>query len=224
MTTKIGTPYYVSPEILEGKYDNGCDIWSIGIISYIMLCGYPPFNAENENVLFRKILCCDYEFRAEDWSHISEEAKGFIKQCLQPISAKRLTAEQAIIHPWLLKHSKETLQKNVSPNVLYRLRLFKKPCILQQEVLKVLGTLLPYKEVKDIKDTFYALDKNLSGGITYEELKQAFQELQIAPQDSKQLEFMLRDIFFRIDTNNDEEISYSEFLTACLDPVKHLTK
>lgn len=49
MTTKIGTPYYVSPEVLEGKYDNSCDIWSIGVITYIMLCGYPPFNAENEH-------------------------------------------------------------------------------------------------------------------------------------------------------------------------------
>ena len=74
MTTKIGTPYYVSPEVLEGKYDNSCDIWSLGVIAYIMLCGYPPFNAENENQLFRKILCCDYEFNPDDWNRISSEA------------------------------------------------------------------------------------------------------------------------------------------------------
>lgn len=67
MTTKIGTPYYVSPEILEGRYDNSCDIWSIGVITYIMLCGYPPFNATTENQLFRKILCCDYAFADDDW-------------------------------------------------------------------------------------------------------------------------------------------------------------
>lgn len=79
MTTKIGTPYYVSPEILEGKYDNSCDIWSIGVITYIMLCGYPPFNAPNEILLFKKIMEGDYCFNEDDWSNISEEAKDFIK-------------------------------------------------------------------------------------------------------------------------------------------------
>jgi calcium-dependent protein kinase len=101
MTTKIGTPYYVSPEILEGKYDNSCDIWSIGVITYIMLCGYPPFNALNENLLFKKILDCDYKFAEEDWKSISEEAKDFVRQCLQVDTSKRLTAEMAINHPWL---------------------------------------------------------------------------------------------------------------------------
>lgn len=87
----------------------------------------------------------------------------------------------------------------------------------------MLGTLLTYKEIIDIKDTFYALDKNLSGSISYDELRQAFSELQIE-SSSKELELLLRDIFFRIDVNNDEQISYSEFLTACLDPATHLTR
>jgi calcium-dependent protein kinase len=84
MTTKLGTPYYVSPEVLEGHYDKSCDIWSVGVIVYIMLCGYPPFNAKNENLLFRKIKCCDFEFKDEDWKNISDEAKDFIMKCLQP--------------------------------------------------------------------------------------------------------------------------------------------
>jgi calcium-dependent protein kinase len=82
MTTKLGTPYYISPEVLEGKYDKSCDVWSIGVITYIMLVGYPPFNAPTETLLFRKILCCDYEFRKNDWKDISVEAMDFIKKCL----------------------------------------------------------------------------------------------------------------------------------------------
>lgn len=74
MTTKIGTPYYVSPEVLEGKYDKSCDIWSIGVMTYIMLCGYPPFNATTDNQLFKKILTCDYNFNQDDWENISIEA------------------------------------------------------------------------------------------------------------------------------------------------------
>jgi calcium-dependent protein kinase len=67
MTTKIGTPYYVSPEVIEGSYDKICDLWSIGVIVYIMLGGYPPFNADNDNQLFRLILSGKYSFHPEDW-------------------------------------------------------------------------------------------------------------------------------------------------------------
>lgn len=62
MMTKLGTPYYVSPEVLEGKYDKRCDIWAIGVIAYILLSGMPPFNGRNEIEVFNKIRCCDYEF------------------------------------------------------------------------------------------------------------------------------------------------------------------
>ena len=93
MTTKIGTPYYVSPEILEGKYDMSCDMWSVGIITYIMLFGYPPFNGKTEQQLFNKIMTCDYSFCEKDWSHISEDAQDFIKKLLSPNPKTRMTAE-----------------------------------------------------------------------------------------------------------------------------------
>eukprot|EP00347_Sterkiella_histriomuscorum_P023654 403333852 len=223
MTTKIGTPYYVSPEILEGKYDNSCDIWSVGVITYIMLCGYPPFNAQNENVLFKKIMECDYTFLEDDWESISKEAKDFVSQCLVLDTTKRLTAEMAINHPWLQKHSKECLQKNISNEVLIRLKNFKRPSTLQAEVLRVLGTLLTYKEIMEIKDTFYALDDNLSGGITYEELREAFYEHQ-AFTEGKDKELELREIFYTTDFNSNDQITFSEFLMATLDPQTHLTR
>jgi calcium-dependent protein kinase len=78
MTTKIGTPYYVSPDVLEGRYDKSCDMWSVGVIAYILLCGYPPFNALNDHSLYKKIIQCDYEFREEDWCDVSDEGKDFI--------------------------------------------------------------------------------------------------------------------------------------------------
>lgn len=84
MTTKLGTPYYVSPEVLDGKYDKACDMWSVGVIAFVLLAGYPPFNAPNEHQLFRKIQCCDFEFKPQYWANISEEAKDFISKCLQP--------------------------------------------------------------------------------------------------------------------------------------------
>jgi calcium-dependent protein kinase len=74
MLTKLGTPYYISPEVLEGSYDKRCDLWSVGVIAYIFLSGSPPFNGKNETEVFNKIRCCDYDFPDEDWSTLSGDA------------------------------------------------------------------------------------------------------------------------------------------------------
>ena len=79
LNSRTGTPYYMSPEVLEGKYDEACDMWAIGVITYILLCGYPPFNAENDAKLFRQIKLCDFEFHDDQWCNISEDAKKFIR-------------------------------------------------------------------------------------------------------------------------------------------------
>lgn len=90
MKTRTGTPYYVAPEILQGAYTQSCDMWALGVITYCMLSGYPPFNAEDNKTLFRKILHCDYEFHEPQWTHISSEAKKFISCLIEPDTKKRL--------------------------------------------------------------------------------------------------------------------------------------
>mmetsp|Transcript_37081 Transcript_37081/g.27397 ORF Transcript_37081/g.27397 Transcript_37081/m.27397 type:complete len:143 (-) Transcript_37081:571-999(-) len=78
MITKLGTPYYVSPEVLEGKYDKQCDMWAAGVICYILLSGIPPFNGKNEVEVFNKIRTCDYTFPEKYFDDVSESAKDFI--------------------------------------------------------------------------------------------------------------------------------------------------
>ena len=74
---------YVAPEILEGRpYDAAVDCWSLGVIFYILLCGYPPFAADSQAELFSMIKRCEYHFEAEDWSHVSKQAIDFIKAIL----------------------------------------------------------------------------------------------------------------------------------------------
>mmetsp|Transcript_28197 Transcript_28197/g.20397 ORF Transcript_28197/g.20397 Transcript_28197/m.20397 type:complete len:158 (-) Transcript_28197:764-1237(-) len=75
MKTIVGTPYYVAPEVLKGNYDQSCDIWSIGIILYIMLCGYPPFEGDDNTEIFKNVLNQEIQFDSEGWSDISEDAK-----------------------------------------------------------------------------------------------------------------------------------------------------
>lgn len=123
MYTRIGTPYYMAPEVLKGAYDESCDMWSIGVITYCLLCGYPPFNAESDQLLFRKIELCDYEFHSPDWDNISEEAKDFIRGLIQPNSRLRMTPEDALSHAWI----KQGKISEINKNVISRLAEFKKP-------------------------------------------------------------------------------------------------
>jgi len=72
MKTRAGTPYYISPEILAGNYDKSCDLWAAGCILYILLCGYPPFCGDDDDEILRNIVKGKYDFKGEEWSHISK--------------------------------------------------------------------------------------------------------------------------------------------------------
>lgn len=82
MQTKIGTPYYMAPEVIKGSYDQTCDMWSLGVITYCLLSGYPPFNADTDLQLFKKISKCEYEFYMPEWGSVSQHAKDFISALL----------------------------------------------------------------------------------------------------------------------------------------------
>ncbi|XP_030623449.1 calcium/calmodulin-dependent protein kinase IGb [Chanos chanos] len=103
MSTACGTPGYVAPEVLAQKpYSKAVDCWSIGVITYILLCGYPPFYEETETRLFSKIMKAQYEFDSPFWDDISESAKDFIRNMMQKNPKMRYTAEQALRHPWII--------------------------------------------------------------------------------------------------------------------------
>ncbi|XP_043933069.1 calcium/calmodulin-dependent protein kinase type 1G [Protopterus annectens] len=102
MSTACGTPGYVAPEVLAQKpYSKAVDCWSIGVITYILLCGYPPFYEDTESQLFARITEGKYEFDSPFWDDISESAKDFIRCLLEKDPDKRYTCEQALQHPWI---------------------------------------------------------------------------------------------------------------------------
>ncbi|XP_056129037.1 calcium/calmodulin-dependent protein kinase IGb [Lampris incognitus] len=103
MSTACGTPGYVAPEVLAQKpYSKAVDCWSIGVITYILLCGYPPFYEETETRLFSKIMKAQYEFDSPFWDDISESAKDFIRNMMQRNPNMRYTTDQALRHPWII--------------------------------------------------------------------------------------------------------------------------
>ncbi|CAK9030650.1 Calcium/calmodulin-dependent protein kinase type 1 (CaM kinase I) (MnCaMKI), partial [Durusdinium trenchii] len=116
LATTCGTPGYVAPEIISGKpYGKEVDMWSLGVITYILLAGYPPFYDENQNTLFRQIKKAKYKFDPEFWSEVSESAKDLIRGLLVVDPKKRLTVDQVLAHPWVANAGGDDGDKDITP-------------------------------------------------------------------------------------------------------------
>jgi serine/threonine protein kinase len=111
LISRCGTPSYVAPEILKNQpYDQSCDMWSVGVVLYVMLCGYTPFMEEKQNMMFERIKMGDWTFDPEDWSGISTEAKDLIKGLMCTSPHRRLTAKQALRSKWIAGVSAKSLE------------------------------------------------------------------------------------------------------------------
>jgi len=118
MQTACGTPGSVAPEVLQATgYGMEVDMWSAGVICYILLCGFPPFYHESIPLLFESIMKADYDYPAEYWDHISDDAIDFIDSLLVVDPAKRMTAKQALQHKWLVSNVSDTPLPKVSSSL-----------------------------------------------------------------------------------------------------------
>lgn len=118
-----GTPYYIAPEVLTGNYTEKCDLWSIGVMLYIMLCGSPPFNGSDEQII-EKVKRGVWEFRGQIWSSVSPEAKDLVKKLMMKDHEARLTAVDALAHPWIQSQVKTKFNEKVASKALNSLSSF----------------------------------------------------------------------------------------------------
>ncbi len=209
MSTRVGTAYYVSPEVLKGNYDEKCDVWSAGVILYILLSGDPPFNGEDDNAIYRAISKKKYDFPDSQWKNISKEAKDLIKHMMcEP--DKRYTAKQVLDDPWVVKeapNAKDAL-KDLNIQTLKKYRTEHK---LKKAVLTFIASRLNDEEVKNLKDIFENLDENKEGTLTLNEVKKGIEKLH-----KKEFNDDVEEIFKSLDTDSSGRIDYTEFLAACI--------
>jgi calcium-dependent protein kinase len=105
MSQKFGTPYYIAPEVLKKSYTEKCDLWSVGVIMYILLCGYPPFNGSRDEQIIKAVLAGKYSLDEPEWADVSAEAKDLVAKLLTYNPDERPSASEALKHPWITKYA-----------------------------------------------------------------------------------------------------------------------
>ncbi|XWS46286.1 hypothetical protein CRYUN_Cryun14cG0052400 [Craigia yunnanensis] len=166
----VGSAYYVAPEVLHRSYSMEADIWSIGVITYILLCGSRPFWARTESGIFRSVLRSDPNFDDLPWPSVSPEAKDFVKRFLNKDYRKRMTAVQALTHPWLRNDSR-LIPLDILIYKLVKSYLHATP--FKRAALKALSKALTEDELVHLRAQFRLLEPNRDGSVSLENFKMA---------------------------------------------------
>eukprot|EP01018_Ginkgo_biloba_P032690 Gb_38618 [translate_table: standard] len=206
----VGSPYYMAPEVLKRNYGPEVDVWSAGVILYILLCGVPPFWAETEQGVAQAIIRSVIDFKRDPWPKISEQAKSLVKQMLEPDPKRRPTAQQVLEHTWL-QNAKKAPNVSLGETVRARLKQFSVMNKFKKRALRVVAEHLSVEEVAGIKDMFKMMDTDNNGSISLEELKAGLHKLgsQVADSDVKML-------MEAADVDGNGTLDYGEFVTVSI--------
>ncbi|KAG6520436.1 hypothetical protein ZIOFF_017492 [Zingiber officinale] len=210
----VGSPYYMAPEVLKRNYGPEVDVWSAGVILYILLCGVPPFWAETEQGVAQAILRSNVDFKREPWPKVSDSAKDLVRHMLEPDPKKRLTAQQVLDHTWLQNASRAP-NVNLGETVRARMQQFSGMNKLKKKALRIVAEYLSVEEVADIKEMFEKLDINQNGKITFEELKLGLHKLGHQISDSD-----VQILMEAADVDGSGTLNYGEFAALSI----HLRK
>merc|ERR1712187_798174 len=212
LTTKAGTPYYVAPQVLAGKYDQLSDLWSCGVIMYVLLCGYPPFFGETDAEVLSKVRLGNFSFNATDWKNVSEDAKNLIRMLLRMNPRDRYTAEQALNHVWIKNKAPKATGAKLGESMVDNLRGFRSQNKLKKAALHIIANQLNEDQIKALRETFMHLDGNGDGKLTVNEMKEGIQKAGL-----KEIPHDLQQIMEDVDSDGSGVIDYTEFLAATLD-------
>ena len=208
-TKSVGTPFYMAPEMIDGNSHPQSDIWSVGIIVYLMLTGKYAFDAKNGENLYDKIKNNEIDMEPLDESECSEEAKDFIQKCLKKRYQERMTTSECLEHAWINKFCIKKNSNLLNDDTIDTLLDFANKNALQKEIYYFIAKISSENDIIKLKQFFNQLDVDNSGTLTIEEVEKAFKEIDIDITDEE-----LKQIWEGLDFHKDGQVNYSEFLAA----------
>ncbi|XP_077226088.1 calcium-dependent protein kinase 20-like [Tasmannia lanceolata] len=209
-TDVVGSPYYVAPEVLRKRYGPEADVWSAGVIIYILLSGVPPFWAETEQGIFEQVLNGDLDFSSDPWPSISESAKDLVRRMLVRDPKSRLRAHEVLCHPWVQVDGVAP-DKPLDSAVLTRMKQFSAMNKFKKMALRVIAESLSVEEIAGLKELFKMIDSDNSGQITFEELKAGLKRVGATLTESE-----IHALMEAADVDRSGTIDYGEFIAATL--------
>jgi len=219
LRTKIGTPYYVAPQVVKGHYDRQCDVWSVGAIMYTLLSGSPPFTGPSEAEIMAKVRVGRVTFKESAWRAVSEEAKHMVRQLMRMAPNERYTAEQALSDAWLKAQAPAGPALCMEDDFLQRWHRYKRQSRIRKAALYIIAGQLHDSETKELRDCFTALDSDGNGRLSLGELRQGLEQVGLARSDSDLVQLM-----GSVDQDGSGSINYTEFIAASIDGSKAINR
>jgi len=220
MWEQIGTPSYMAPELWsdhEKEYNSSVDMWAIGVVTFMLLSGKRPFHHHDRERKAMMIKHDKLSFHSQEWDYVSGEARDFISALMQKEPSRRLSASQALSHPWMSRELATSPRGGINPAVLDSLEAFARAQDIKKVALEVIAFATPPEKLAELRSMFIAMDADRNGTISVDEFKKAM------GYSSDLAEQHLEALFRTIDINESGELDYTEFLGAGLSS-RHVTK
>jgi len=204
MKKKLGGVFYLAPEVIKGNYTEKCDIWSCGVILYIILCGYPPFSGNTDEKIEEKILAGEVNFKGNEWRDVSSEAKAFLKKLLEFDENQRIKADEALNDDWFKLHKRKSNSiEGISPKVVK----FLDP----KEIKKIIYEFLNNNQnLKDdnikLREIFESFDKDQDYHLPWDSVVKSFETFKKTHNDK------IEWIDSLLDSLVDDTFNYNEIL------------
>ena len=212
----VGSSYYIAPEVLKKHYNEKCDIWSCGVIMYILLSARPPFGGEDDNDIMERVSYGKYDLESPPFNKLSKNSLDLIQRLLTMDPDQRISAEQALNHPWFKEFKSQELYNRINDrdtikSLISNLKRYKRTSIIQETALAYLVHNFP--QIKDVVNAcklFNQIDKSGDGKITKDELYRGLGERY----KSDTLQQDVDEIYKNLDMDNNGYIGYEEFVRA----------
>ena len=221
MNEKIGSPYYIAPEVLKGSYTEKCDIWSCGVILYVLLAGYFPFRGKKKSEVLLKISKGEYQMIGKEWEAVSKEGKHLVINMLKYNPSDRFSAAQALSHKWIQEYTSDGMSVKLTRDILEHLQKFHRLRKLQQAVLIYIASQFTTRSEKEaLSSVFLRLDKDSNGLLGIEELISGYKEVYGDFCDAD----VIKEIIMESGLDKGGKFNYTEFIAATIDRRKLLSE